>query len=46
MRDCLNFPRPDTIKNYFETIDSPVELRECEKNINSVFTKLTRNQTY
>ena len=42
----LNLPHPNAIKNYFGTIDSLVEIHECENTINIVFSKLINEQKY
>ena len=42
----LNLPHPNAVKNYYGTIDSLVEIHECENTINSVFSKLINEEKH
>ena len=42
----VTFPHPDTIRRYFEELDTPGDFTECENVIKSVFNKLTKTERY
>ena len=46
LREYLSLPHPNTIRNYFGTIDSPRALSDCENTIKSVFSSLNDKQKY
>ena len=44
---CIShLPHPDTIRNYFGTLDTPGAIADCENTIKSVFSNLNGKQRY
>ena len=41
LREYTTLPHPDTIKNYFGSLDTPGEIFDCENTMKLVFDKLT-----
>ena len=46
LREYLHLPHPNTIRNYFGTLDTPGAITDCENTIKSVLSKVKGKQRY